>query len=201
MSGIVSHRSKRQRQAQNHDHALDKQWCLQIDWVKCICVLGTSIIGIYGILTTKTFCHQTIVFSILLGIYSQLSVTVGYHHLWSHRSFKATLLLRIFLLIGGSCAFQSSATSWATMHRSHHRFTGTDRDPYTIKRGFWYAHFGWLILAPNDVLSHVNCNDLLTDPMLRFQHKYQIILGLFIAVVLPILISHVFWGDLRVKMS
>ena len=55
-------------------------------------------------------------------------------------------MVKFLYLLFGSAAFQGSALQWASDHRRHHRFVDTDRDPHNIKRGFFYAHMGWLCL-------------------------------------------------------
>ena len=54
--------------------------------------------------------------------------------------------LKFFLMIGGTFAVQNSILFWASGHRTHHRHVDdVDEDPYSIERGFWYAHMGWMI--------------------------------------------------------
>ena len=74
-----------------------------------------------------------------------MSITVGYHRLFAHVTYKAHPVIRFLLLFFGAAAFQQSALEWSAQHRDHHRYVDTDRDPYDIKKGFFYAHMGWLI--------------------------------------------------------
>ena len=60
----------------------------------------------------------------------------GYHRLWSHLSYTASLPLEIFLMIGGTGALQGSIKWWSLLHRAHHRWTDTDSDPYNHKEVF-----------------------------------------------------------------
>ena len=75
-----------------------------------------------------------------------MSITVGYHRLYAHGAFKASRIVQFLILFFGSAAFEQSALTWASGHRDHHRYVDTDRDPYNIKKGFWYAHIGWMTL-------------------------------------------------------
>lgn len=63
-------------------------------------------------------------------------ITAGAHRLWSHRSYKATLPLKILLMIFHTAAFQLSIIAWARDHRLHHKYSETDADPYNAKRYF-----------------------------------------------------------------
>jgi len=74
-----------------------------------------------------------------------LSVTVGYHRLYAHATFKAHPVIHFLTLFFGAAAFEQSALLWSAQHRYHHQYVDTDQDPYNIKKGFFYAHMGWLI--------------------------------------------------------
>ena len=100
-----------------------------------------------------------------------LSVTAGYHRLYSHTTYKANSILEYVLLFFGTMATQGSVIRWSFDHRYHHAFVDTERDPYSIKKGFWYAHFGWILEKPKPIEDKV-VSDLLRKPVLRFQHRY-----------------------------
>ena len=92
----------------------------------------------------------TLAFYLLSG----LGVTVGFHRLFTHRSFTAVRPLRISLAVAGSLAFQGDVIGWAADHRRHHAFTDAEGDPHSpwayghsvrgLARGFVHAHVGWL---------------------------------------------------------
>ncbi|PAV77483.1 hypothetical protein WR25_04366 [Diploscapter pachys] len=82
----------------------------------------------------------------LLMYYSNFGVAAGAHRLWCHRSYKATLPLRIFLMIGNCIAVQNDIIEWVRDHRCHHKWTDTNADPHSTKRGFFFAHMGWLLV-------------------------------------------------------
>ena len=71
---------------------------------------------------------------------------------------------------------QNDIIEWARDHRVHHKFSETDADPHNAKRGFFFAHIGWLLVRKHpDVKAKgkdLNLSDLLADPVLRFQRKY-----------------------------
>src|SRR5207244_12366434 len=73
------------------------------------------------------------------------SITLGYHRLFTHMTFQASWPIRLFTLLFGAAAFENSVVMWASEHRRHHKFVDHDHeDPYSISKGFWYAHIGWL---------------------------------------------------------
>ena len=66
---------------------------------------------------------------------------------------------------------QGSVLRWAFDHRNHHAFVDTDDDPYSIKKGFWYAHFLWLMVNPKPI-EPKTVPDLMRNKMVAFQHRY-----------------------------
>lgn len=104
-----------------------------------------------------------------------MGVTAGTHRLWSHRSYKAKLPLRIFLMLCQTTMFQNDIYEWVRDHRVHHKFTDTDADPHNSKRGFFFSHVGWLMIRKHkDVLEKgktINMSDVWADPVVRFQRR------------------------------
>lgn len=93
---------------------------------------------------------------ILVGMYflTLAGIEVGFHRLFTHRSFKANKGVRIGLAILGSMAFEGPVIWWAGTHRVHHRFSDKKGDPHSPHLhadgflnsvlGFYHAHMGWL---------------------------------------------------------
>ena len=73
-----------------------------------------------------------------------LSVTAGYHRLFSHKTYQASWPVRLALLVFGAGALENSVLNWCADHRIHHAHVDHDRDPYNITKGFWWAHMGWI---------------------------------------------------------
>ncbi len=107
----------------------------------------------------------------LLFMASGLSITGGYHRFFSHRCYKTNAVIETLLLFFGAMAVQGSALRWAFDHRQHHAYVDTDKDPYSINRGFWYAHFIWFFDRPADIDPKL-ASDLLNNKRVMFQHKY-----------------------------
>ena len=103
-----------------------------------------------------------------------LSITIGYHRLWSHRAFKARWPVRMVLAFFGGMALQNSIYVWAARHRIHHRHVDdVDRDPHSIRRGFWHAHIGWMLRAwPSSAVDFSVARDLENDPIVMWQHRH-----------------------------
>ncbi|BFZ56358.1 hypothetical protein PYCC9005_003404 [Savitreella phatthalungensis] len=125
-----------------------------------------------------------------------LGITLGYHRLWSHRSYTATFPLRVVLAVSGTLGFQGSIKWWVVRHRLHHRFTDTDSDPYSAERGLIFSHVGWIFRKPRYAkLRYVDQSDLSADPVVRFQHRFFVPLALVLGFVLPAVVGHFWFGS------
>jgi stearoyl-CoA desaturase (delta-9 desaturase) len=117
-----------------------------------------------------------------------LSITVGYHRLYAHSTFKASPVVQFLTLFFGAAAFEQSALTWSSGHRDHHRYVDTERDPYSIKKGFWYAHIGWMTLwkqHPN----YNNAKDLLKNKLVMHQHDHYVLWGAGAGILFPVLLG------------
>jgi stearoyl-CoA desaturase (delta-9 desaturase) len=83
-----------------------------------------------------------------------LGVEAGLHRYFSHRSFEASEPVKVFFAVAGSMAAQGPVVFWVAIHRIHHAFADTDRDPHSPRprglgirgrlKGLWHGHVGWL---------------------------------------------------------
>lgn len=117
-----------------------------------------------------------------------LGITVGYHRLFAHVNYKASPIVRFLLLFFGAAAFEQSVLKWASQHRDHHQYVDTDRDPYSIKKGFFYAHIGWMIFWEHQY-NFDNVKDLQKSPMIMHQHKYYMLWSIVAGILTPIAIG------------
>lgn len=147
----------------------------------------------------------------LLGgmyFFTALGVTVGYHRLFTHRSFETNRAVQVVLVALGSMAFQGPLLTWVAVHRRHHQHSDSDRDPHSphaygsgawaIFKGFWHAHIGWLFRAnPANLESYVK--DLRRRPWIRRASElfpFWAALGLLIPAVLGWLLIGGWYGAL-----
>jgi stearoyl-CoA desaturase (delta-9 desaturase) len=135
------------------------------------------------------------IFIMLTGI----GIGSGYHRLWSHRAYKAHPALQWFLAIVGGMSIQNSILVWSARHRVHHRdVDDNDNDPYSIGRGFWFAHVGWMLRDyKSGEVDYSVVPDLMKNPIVMWQHKHYLELILATNVLLPMLLGWIvgdFWG-------
>jgi len=143
---------------------------------------------------------QIYVSVVVVNYFTAFGITAGYHRLWSHRAYSASLPLRILLAYLGTNAYQGSIKWWVQRHRMHHRYTDTEYDPYNSQRGFYYSHMGWMFEKPHyPKLKTIDVSDLMADPVVRFQHKYIVPCLFFCGFVVPAAIGYYFgdtWGGI-----
>ncbi len=174
----------------------------RINWFHTSILTSFPFIGIWGLFTwikQGSFNWNTVILSVVLYCVFALSVTAGYHRLFAHRAYKAHWLLRLFLIIFAAGALQGPAILWSVDHRNHHAFTDDEeKDPYSIKKGFFWAHMGWILYKHyKDLLTKENAKrhkDLFDDKLLLWQMDKDVPIGLFLALLLPALIA-MSWGD------
>ncbi len=102
-----------------------------------------------------------------------MAITVGYHRLYSHKAYSANPFFEWTILIGSALSFEMSALMWSHDHRIHHNHVDTDKDPYSIKKGFWYAHILWLFDYKREYDKSIVA-DLLKNPRVVFQDRYYL---------------------------
>ncbi|KAI0726911.1 fatty acid desaturase-domain-containing protein [Fomitopsis betulina] len=140
--------------------------------------------------------RNTLILCAVLFQFAEFSITIGYHRLYSHRAFCASLPVRILVALLGASAMQGSIKWWCLRHRLHHRYTDDPvHDPYAATRGFLWAHMGWIFFKPRyERLELIDRADLDNDPVVRLQHKYYLPLAISMGLVLPPCIGSL-WGD------
>ena len=115
---------------------------------------------------------------LILYVLTGLGVTVGFHRLFTHRSFATTNFMRGVLAALGSAAIEGPVISWVADHRKHHAFSDLPGDPHSphvdhgrgwrgALRGLAHAHLGWLFIHTQRGARRRYAPDLLADPVVR----------------------------------
>ncbi len=126
-----------------------------------------------------------------------MSITGGYHRLWSHNAYQAHPALKWFFSFWGAGALQNSILVWASDHRRHHRHVDdNEMDPYSAGRGLWFSHMGWMLRDyKTNEPDFDNARDLQRDPIVMFQHRHYVAMTVAANVGAPLLLG--FWhGDI-----
>ena len=103
------------------------------------------------------------------------AVTAGYHRYFAHRSYKTSRAWQLVLAFLGTTAMQNGPIWWASVHRRHHKESDGLADPHSpVRRGFWYAHAGWIFdRSVADPRDESNVQDLLRYPELRWVDRHE----------------------------
>lgn len=171
----------------------------RINWLNSIFLLATPLLAIAGIIAHWSFFGnpgwtELIVFTSLYFACG-LSITVGYHRLFSHRSHDASWPLVLFYSIFGAGAFQNSIIEWCSDHRMHHKMTDSDEDPYSASRGFWYSHIGWILIEEEKFANDFsNVKDLQENKIIMWQHRNIFLIGAVSGFILPSAIGYLVGG-------
>lgn len=160
----------------------------EINWVSAIFLVVTPMLAVI-LLPIYMYFHGwswgLTAFLVILYSISNLSITVCYHRYFAHRSFDVPMWVQVLFLLVASMAFQGSALRWAADHRRHHREVDTDEDPYTINKGFFHAHLGWMLFKDRHPDVDVIPRDLATHKWVQLQHNYYIVVAIFMGFVVP----------------
>ena len=142
-----------------------------------------------------------------LYVATALGVTVGFHRLFTHRSFKARRPVRVVLAILGSAAVEGPVISWVADHRKHHAFSDREGDPHSphvghggILRGLLHAHLGWLFMHDQRGKRSRYAPDLLADPAVRFVDRTFLVWALA-GLALPFGLGYVLGGSLTAGLT
>ena len=142
-----------------------------------------------------------------LYVLTAIGITLGYHRMFTHRSFESSAAFRAIIAAFGSMAVQGSVITWVADHRKHHAFTDQDGDPHTphgfgpgVKgavQGLWHAHVGWLFETVGTADRQRFAPDLLKDRTLQAMDKLFLVfasLGLVIPFVIGWIIGGTLWA-------
>ena len=179
-------------------------------------VFFLTLLPIIGIIGTSFYIYfngmvwQEPVLLIIFWFISGMGITMGYHRLFSHKSYQTNVFIEWILMIFGSLALENTILKWSSDHRKHHNKVETEDDPYSITKGFWYAHIGWVIENTSEEKNKVvGVKDLEKKSAVRFQKKYYFSIAIIGGFIVPYLIGLSFerpigallWGSfLRVTL-
>jgi stearoyl-CoA desaturase (Delta-9 desaturase) len=115
--------------------------------------------------------HDLVLAAVLYLVFG-FGISVGFHRLFTHSSFRANRPLKLILAAAGSMTCEGSVTSWVANHRRHHMFSDQEGDPHSPHRygtgavaqmkGFFHAHVGWLFTTDSTSVERF-APDLLRD--------------------------------------
>jgi stearoyl-CoA desaturase (Delta-9 desaturase) len=152
----------------------------------------------------------------ILYLVTGLGVTVGFHRLFTHRSFATKPWMRGIFAAAGSMAIEGPVISWVADHRKHHAFADQPGDPHSphvdhgvgwrgALRGLLHAHMGWLFIHTQRGARKRYAPDLVADPVVSWVDRTFVVwvlgglgaafgLGWIIGGTLTAALTGLLWG-------
>jgi stearoyl-CoA desaturase (delta-9 desaturase) len=191
----------------------EPEWTSRRDLLRRLSYLMVLVVPILCLVVAIVVFWNTLVgpgdIALLVGLYitSALGVSVGYHRLLTHRSFRTRPAIRYALATLGTMAVEGPPTEWVATHRKHHAFADHSGDPHTphghgpglrgALRGLAHAHAGWYLNPmPVEELRRY-APDMLADRGMRLIDRHQpviIVSGLAIPFAIGFALSGSFSG-------
>lgn len=150
------------------------------------------------------FSWVDLIMLVVMYVGCGLGITVGFHRLFSHKSFKTTQPVRAAFAILGSMTIQGPLTQWVTDHRKHHSMSDAPGDPHSphVGRdgehhgiaGLWWAHMGWLFRTKGMERGEIWGRDLYGDRMIRTIDRLYM-LWVALSVGIPFLVGYLVTGS------
>jgi stearoyl-CoA desaturase (delta-9 desaturase) len=144
----------------------------------------------------KAFAVSVFLYWMTVG----LGISLGYHRLHTHRSFKIPKMLEYFFAVCGASTLEGGPIFWVATHRIHHQKSDQEGDPHSPHDGAWWAHVGWILLGEakhsNTKLMSKYAPDLAKDKFYVWLNNYHWVPVVALAAILYAFggVQMVLWG-------
>ena len=170
-----------------------------------LAVVVLPFLGLIAAMVLLWGYHFTPLYLVLLFVGYMLSafgITVGYHRLFTHKSFETYAPIQFIFAVLGSMAVEGPVLQWVAQHRRHHQHSDEHEDPHSphshgtgwmnMFKGIWHAHVGW-IMKPDAPGLQRYVADLVQSPMLRWVNKTFFVWAA-LGMLIPALIGGLYTG-------
>jgi fatty-acid desaturase len=165
-------------------------------------IIAISLIHLLALLAIPFFSWKALsVCLILFFLISPIGVTLTYHRLLTHRSFKVPQWFEYLLATFGALSGQGPVLLWVAEHRLHHRFSDSTLDPHSARHGgFWWSHITHLFYHKKFEDDQLEWSryipDMINHKYYHFLSKYNFFIALSIAPILYLMggWAFVLWG-------
>ncbi len=157
-----------------------------MNWITTIimALLHVGAIAALFMFSWKALAVAVILYWVGIGF----GISMGYHRLHTHRSYKVPRLLEYFFAVCGTLTLEGGPIFWVATHRIHHQKSDQEGDPHSPRDGAWWAHVGWIIFGEakhnNTRLMSKYAPDLARDPFYIWLNNYHWLPILLLGVVL-----------------
>ncbi|WP_326491172.1 acyl-CoA desaturase [Paraburkholderia sp. HD33-4] len=181
---------------------------LRAERIILIGLLGFPFLGVLvgtRLLWTNGISALDAALLVSLYVFTGLGISVGFHRLFTHRSFNCPRWIRGVIAIAGSLAVEGPMIRWVADHRRHHQYSDRAGDPHSPRLGvagamdLVHAHVGWFF-AHDMARASYFAKDLLDDPMIRRIDRLYLV-WMFLTLAVPTLIGFACTGTARGAFS
>jgi stearoyl-CoA desaturase (delta-9 desaturase) len=169
-----------------------------MNWITTIVLI---LLHIGAIAAFFTFSWRNLAVSLFLyWLTIDLGISLGYHRLHTHRSYKVPAILDYFFAICGALTLEGGPIFWVATHRIHHQRSDQQGDPHSPRDGAWWSHVGWILLGEskhsNTKLMAKYAPDLAKKPFYVWLNNYHWVPMVLLSALLFALggVSLVLWG-------
>ncbi len=115
----------------------------KLNWPNCIIMSLLHVGAIAGLFffSWKLFAVTVFLYWLTTG----LGISMGYHRLHTHRSYKVPTALDYFFAVCGALTLEGGPITWVAVHRIHHQLSDQPGDPHSPRDGGWWSHAGWIL--------------------------------------------------------
>ncbi len=139
----------------------------RINWTYTTTIVLVHLLGLLALFPYLWSWIGFWVFVLGIHVFGQ-GITIGYHRLLTHRSFKTPKWVEHCFAILGICSMQDTPARWVSVHRVHHVHSDEVPDPHSPRVSFFWSHMGWLLFVNRQTYSAAGlerfAKDLLRDP-------------------------------------
>jgi stearoyl-CoA desaturase (delta-9 desaturase) len=156
----------------------------RIAWLPMIPFWGLQILPIAGVVWLG-WSWSGLALALTLYYVRMFGVTAGFHRYLSHRSFRTSRVFQFLLALLATTSVQNGPLWWAAHHRAHHKYSDTALDIHSAaRRGFFWAHCGWILVERYKATDWSRVPDLARYPELRWLERHPLVPGLTLAGLL-----------------
>jgi fatty-acid desaturase len=110
--------------------------------------LALVVIHVGAVAALFCFTWQRLAVAVLLYcIAVGLGISMGYHRLHTHRSYRVPRWMEYFFAVCGASTLEGGPIFWVATHRIHHQNSDQPGDPHSPRDGAWWSHVGWILFG------------------------------------------------------
>ena len=153
----------------------------RVNWITSIPFFLIHVACLAAFFTGVTWTAVALCLGLFWG--RMFCITAGYHRYFAHKSYKLGRVSQFVMAFGAQSSAQKGALWWAAHHRDHHRFSDTDKDIHSPRKGFWWSHVGWILCDRYGATKYDGIKDFARYPELVWLNKHDWIAPWSLAVV------------------